>query len=160
METNLPSVAGKPWFTVHLPGAQGLPADRGLGSSGTFSHRLLHVSSAVTCFLHEDPRKDGLEKSLFLEFPGGLVLRIQHCHCYDTGSVPGPETSACCLWGQKKKKVCSYWDKLVCRRWSFLNTFFCDYCIFFFFFLVCFYSVWGLSLLTSLPHLLPVSPLP
>ena len=37
-------------------------------------------------------------------------LRIWHCHCYGSGyccgigSVPGLGTSACCRYGQKRKK--------------------------------------------------------
>ena len=29
------------------------------------------------------------------EFPGGLAVRIWHCHCCGMGSIPGPKTSIC-----------------------------------------------------------------
>ena len=29
------------------------------------------------------------KKVLFREFPGGLVVRTQHFHCYGPGSIPG-----------------------------------------------------------------------
>ena len=33
-----------------------------------------------------------------------MVLRIQCCHCYDLGLIPGPGTSVSHRHGQKKKK--------------------------------------------------------
>ena len=37
------------------------------------------------------------------EFPNGLLLRIQCCHCCALGLIPGPGTSAWCKIGQKIK---------------------------------------------------------
>ena len=42
-----------------------------------------------------------------LEFPGGLVVKIQHCrccassHCCGAGLIPGPQGFACCGCSQK-----------------------------------------------------------
>ena len=37
-------------------------------------------------------------------------LRIWHCHCYGSGLIPGPETSAG-LWPKKKKEETPHFEK-------------------------------------------------
>ena len=40
----------------------------------------------------------------YREFPGGLVVRIQHCHCCGPGSIPGQGTPTSHVAQPKKKK--------------------------------------------------------
>ena len=39
------------------------------------------------------------------EFPGGPVVRPQHFHCRDPGSIPGWGTNVPQAWPKKKKKT-------------------------------------------------------
>ena len=74
--------------------------------------------------ISQETKSDKLE-SLFKSVNKGVPLwlsrlRIWHCHCCDTGSIPGLGTSACCRCAKKKKSISKNSNNIF--RHGYLNT--------------------------------------